>query len=114
MSVLLVSLSFYYTNDHRYRSGPLRKFEDGYGPFDFHEVGYCDASGSGTQCKMVIKGGLQYPNGITTIDDGTQLLVADSLTGIVSRYAINPATHGVTFQEKIVCTHIVTLLIFRI
>jgi len=79
----------------------LRNWESKYGPFIYHDVTYCDATSSKAKCKYVITSPILIPNGITLVDDGSQLLVADTLGGAVFRYAVNAKTHDVVFQEKI-------------
>ena len=96
-------LEFYFTNDHKYKSGIMRHIEDHYGPFTGHDIGYCDASASsGTKCKTAYKGSLLMPNGIISIDDGSQILAADSLGGAVSRFSVNSANQKLKLEETIV------------
>jgi len=94
-------LQFYITNDHRFRDSFLRKIENSYGPFSFHEVVYCDASGDTVKCKTAASGGMEYPNGIIAIDDGAQVLVADTLSGHIFRFAVNAQTHALKLLETI-------------
>ena len=93
-------LSFYITNDHRYRTGIQRKLEDFFAPLLFHDIVYCDASGPKPKCHYAARGGMEYPNGILVIDDGAQVLVADSISGHLRRFAVD-SNHNLILQEII-------------
>ena len=89
--------SFYWTNSRINRQGFRRKLENKFGPFKWSTIGHCDLDGN---CRIVIDKDIQLPNGITTIDNGRQLLVADTIGGSVMRYAIKE-NKDVVMQEKI-------------
>jgi len=94
-------LQFYITNDHKYRTGVGRHIEHAYGPWSFHEVVYCDASGSEVVCKTAASGGMEYPNGVISIDEGSQILVCDSISGNIYRFLVNAQTHKLKLEETI-------------
>ena len=96
-------MTFYATNDHKFRTGYLRHIEDSMGPFTFHNIVYCDAEkGPNGTCREVLYGEHQYPNGIMAIDDGKQVLVADTSGAYVFRYSVDPKTKRLQQIEKIV------------
>ncbi|KAK9476416.1 hypothetical protein V1514DRAFT_181240 [Lipomyces japonicus] len=102
--VPLSPTSFIVTNDHHFRKGFWRDFENNKAPLPWSNVVSCDFSSGQVFCDTLDQNRLSNANGILLVENDTKLLVSESRTGLV-------AVYNVTGQEtkKLVFDHQVYL-----
>ena len=80
-------LSFFASNDHKFRDGFMRDVEEITGPWKWANVVYCE--GDNDSCKMVWKE-LTFANGLLYYPDDKMLLMADSWAGDLYVFKVTP------------------------